>query len=80
MTEKVLTINPSKDEIPVAIFVQTASKFSSSIKVNIDNKVANAKSIMGMFSIGLASGVEVKISAEGEDSEQAVRELANLLA
>ena len=49
---------------PVAVFVQVASQFDSSIFVEYDNKKVNAKSIMGMMTLGLAAGEKVQVSAK----------------
>lgn len=65
---------------PVALFVQAASQFQSNIYVTIMNKKVNAKSIMGMMSLGVLEGEEVLISAEGEDEKEAVEKLEKYLA
>ena len=63
----------------VAMFIQTANKFSSRISLIKDNKVANAKSIMGVISLGVVDGEHISLSAEGDDAESAVAELASFL-
>lgn len=65
---------------PVALFVQVASKFESSIYVEYDNKKVNAKSIMGMMSLGLATGEEVKVIAEGNDESTAIEDIEKYLS
>ena len=65
---------------PVALFVQVASKFESSIYVEYDNKKVNAKSIMGMMSLGLATGEEVKVIAEGNDEAFAIEDIEKYLS
>ena len=57
---------------PVAMFVQTASQYDSSIYVEHENKRVNAKSIMGMMSLGLAEGEKITIIANGPDEDAAV--------
>lgn len=57
---------------PVAMFVQVASQFESSIYVEHNNKRVNAKSIMGMMTLGLPAGEELIVSAEGTDEEDAI--------
>lgn len=79
MIEKTIAVGTSLEARPAAIFVQTASKFSSHIQINIDNKTVNAKSIMGMISLGILDGQTIKIIADGQDEEQAVSELSNFL-
>lgn len=60
---------------PVAVFVQVASKFESTIYVESGNKKVNAKSIMGMMTLGLASGESVLVTAEGVDENDAVESI-----
>ena len=62
---------------PVAMLVQVASQFESTIYLGSDNKKVNAKSIMGMMSMGLESGVTV--TAEGADEETAVAQIEKFL-
>lgn len=57
---------------PIAMFVQVASQYESSIYVEHNNKRVNAKSIMGMMTLGLPAGEEVVVSAEGNDEESAI--------
>lgn len=64
---------------PVAVFVQVASQYESSIYVEHNNKRVNAKSIMGMMTLGLPSGEEVTISADGADEEEAVKGIEKFL-
>ena len=68
------------DARAAAYFVQTASKFTSKIQVTIENRRINAKSIMGTISLGIMEGQMATISAEGSDEEEAVNELASVLA
>ncbi len=64
---------------PAAIFVQTAGKFTSNIWLGKGDKKVNAKSIMGLMSLAISCGTIVTIGAEGEDEENAVRELIELV-
>jgi len=64
---------------PAALFVAAASRFSSQILVEVGNKKINAKSIMGVLSLGVSEGDEVHIFASGEDEEQAVETLGAML-
>lgn len=57
---------------PVAMFVQVASQYDSSIYVEHENKRVNAKSIMGMMTLGLAAGEDVVVSADGTDENDAI--------
>lgn len=74
MISKSMTINIQKglEARPVALLVQAASQYESSIYVEIQEKKVNAKSIMGMMSLGLAEGEQITIIANGPDEEEAV--------
>ncbi len=65
---------------PAAVFVQTASKFKSNVCVMYNEKKVNAKSIMGMMSLGLAQGEKITVSADGPDEENAVDEIEKYLS
>ena len=65
---------------PVAMLVQVASQFESTVYINADDRKVNAKSIMGMMSLGLASGEEVVVVAEGNDEGAAVEEIEKFLS
>ena len=82
MTTKKMTINiPSGLEArPVAFLVQVASKFESSIYIECENKKVNAKSIMGMMSLALASGEDVVVTANGSEEEAAVENIEKYLS
>ena len=60
---------------PVAMLVQVASQFESTVYINSEDRKVNAKSIMGMMSLGLASGEEVTVVADGNDEDTAVVEI-----
>ena len=64
---------------PVAVFVQIASQYESSIYVEHNNKRVNAKSIMWMMTLGLPSGEEVTVSADGTDEEEALKGIEEFL-
>ncbi|MBQ2239095.1 MAG: HPr family phosphocarrier protein [Lachnospiraceae bacterium] len=82
MITKKMTINiPSGLEArPVALFVQVASRYESSIFVEIKDKKINAKSIMGMMSLGLSAGEEVVVSADGQDENDAILNIEKYLS
>ncbi len=65
---------------PVAMLVQVASQYDSNIYVEIESKRVNAKSIMGMMTIGLEAGEHITVTAEGTDEEQAVTEIEKYLS
>jgi len=64
---------------PAALFVQIANKFNCDITVSKGKQKVNGKSIMGIMMLEAGSGAKVTLAANGEDAEQAMRELENLL-
>ena len=60
-------------------FVQKANEFSSSIWLESDNRKMNAKSLLGIMSMGIITGTTVTLSAMGPDAEAAVNALDTLL-
>ena len=60
-------------------FVQKANEFNSSIWLESDNRKMNAKSLLGIMSLGIVTGATVTISASGPDAEEAVNALEILL-
>jgi phosphotransferase system HPr (HPr) family protein len=82
MTKKPITIKiPSGLEArPVALLVQVASQYESEIYVEYGDKKVNAKSIMGMMTLGLAAGESVVVLAEGNDEEEAVLNIEKYLS
>jgi len=79
MVERNVRILASLEARPAALLVQTASQFTSSIYLSVDNKTVNAKSIMGLISLGVLDGQDVTIIAEGPDEEQAADKLEMFL-
>lgn len=64
---------------PAAIFVQTARKFKSTIRVRLGDKVVDAKNILKILSLGADYGAIITIEAEGEDAEDAIKTLKELI-
>ena len=60
-------------------FVQKANEFESSIWLESDNRKMNAKSLLGIMSMGIVTGATVVLSASGSDEENAVAALETLL-
>ena len=75
-----IQISTGLEARPVAVFVQVASLFESSIYVEVGNKKVNAKSIMGMMTLGLDMGEEVTVSAPGADEVAAIAEIEKYLS
>ena len=65
---------------PIALLVQNANQFASSIYLVIEEKRINAKSIMGVMSLALMNGTEVVIDAEGPDEAEAIASLEAFFA
>lgn len=65
---------------PVAVLVQVASQHESTVYIESNGKKVNAKSIMGMMTLGLASGEEVVVIADGKDEEEAVANIEKFLS
>ena len=74
MVRRTVTIQSELDagQRPVAHLVQEASQYSSMVRIEMDDKLINVKSIMGMMSLGLVKGTTFTVVAEGEDEEKAV--------
>lgn len=64
---------------PVAMLVQVASQHDSTIYIQSAGKKVNAKSIMGMMSLGLINGESVDVIADGTDEEAAIVSIENFL-
>ena len=81
MPEIILTIQHAAGlhARPAALFVQTANKYKSIIKVQHGEREANAKSIMGILTLGASQGAVVTVRAEGEDAAQALDGLRELV-
>ncbi len=64
---------------PASEFVKKASTFKSSIFIEFKDRSINAKSIVGILSAGIGYGSQLVLTAEGEDEEEALRVLAQLV-
>ena len=64
---------------PASMFVQTAAKYSSDIEVTHGETTANAKSILGILTLGAHQGALIPIRAEGEDADEALKTLELLV-
>ena len=63
---------------PATFFIQKANEFKSSIWVEKEERRVNAKSLLGVLSLGIMGGTKIRIIA-GPDEEQAVEELVKLV-
>ena len=57
---------------PVAMLVQVASQYDSTVYLETEGRKVNAKSIMGMMSLASSLGTEIRIITDGSDEEQAM--------
>ena len=64
---------------PATLLVQAASKFNADIQLEYKGKTVNLKSIMGVMSLGISHGGEIKISADGNDEQEAIASLEETL-
>lgn len=64
---------------PVALLVQVASQYESNVYVECEEKRINAKSIMGMMSLGLPAGEEINVIIDGSDEEAAMESIEKYL-
>ncbi len=64
---------------PASQFVQKAGKFKAEIEIVFEEREVNAKSIMGVMSLGIGKDNEIKLRAEGEDADQAVEALVKFI-
>ncbi len=64
---------------PAALFVRTCSKYRCDIFVEKDGKKVNAKSIMGIMSLGVYPDEEIKIIVDGIDEEAAMKDIMDLI-
>lgn len=65
---------------PVALLVQVASQYDSSVYLETGDKRVNAKSIMGMMSLGLDIGEKVNVVVDGADEKAALEGIENYLS
>ncbi len=77
MTKREITVrlDGGLETRPVALLVQMASQFQSEVYVESENRRVNAKSIMGMMTLGLDAGTEVTVSTDGSDETEAMERI-----
>ena len=79
MTKKTIEIKIDLEARQVALFVQMANQFSSKVYMQLKNLKVNAKSIMGMMSVGAIVGDQLELSADGADEAEAIPALESFL-
>jgi len=65
---------------PATFFIQKANEFKSSIWVEMEDRRVNAKSLLGILSLGIVKGNTITIIADGSDEEAAIDGLINLIS
>ena len=65
---------------PATFFIQKSNEFKSSIWIEKDERKVNAKSLLGVLSLGITKGTEIKIITDGVDEEEALDALEALIA
>lgn len=81
MKKKIITVElpDGLEARPAAMLVQVASQYDSRIYLESGSKRVNAKSIMGMMTLGLIVGQSITVEADGADEDQAVSEIEKYL-
>ncbi|MBM7693158.1 phosphocarrier protein [Peribacillus deserti] len=81
MAEKTFTVTADTGihARPATLLVQAAGKFDSEINLEYKGRKVNLKSIMGVMSLGIGQGAEIKITAEGSDEQDALNTLEETL-
>ncbi|WP_369297482.1 HPr family phosphocarrier protein [uncultured Neglectibacter sp.] len=64
---------------PATFFIQKANEFKSSIWVEKEERRVNAKSLLGVLSLGIVGGVTIRVIADGPDEQEAVDSLVDLV-
>lgn len=81
MIRKNIDVSAEKEGArPIAMLVQVASQYKSKINICQGNKTVNAKSIMGMMTLGMVSGQPLEVLVDGEDEETAMTSIEEYLA
>ncbi len=65
---------------PATFFIQKANEFKSSIWIEKEDRKVNAKSLLGVLSLGIVKGTSVNLVADGSDEKEALTTLAALIA
>lgn len=76
----VIKIPTGLEARPIAVLVQVASQYESNIYFECEDKKVNAKSIMGMMSLGLPAGEELNVVIDGSDETTAMESIEKYLA
>jgi len=64
---------------PATLLVNKAGQFESEVEMSYNDKTVNLKSIMGVMSLGIPKGAEIKITADGSDEEEAIKGIEEVI-
>lgn len=64
---------------PATFFIQKANEYKSSIWIEKDDRRVNAKSLLGVLSLGVTGGTTIKLIADGPDAEEAIEALVDMV-
>ena len=64
---------------PATYFIQKANSYKSSLWVECGDRRANAKSLLGILSLGITKGTRIRVIADGQDEADAIEGLSNLV-
>ena len=81
MTRKTVEVSlqDGLDTSPIAMLVQMASQFESTVYIEYDEKHVNAKSIMGMMTLALKNGDNIEVVTDGKDENDAAERIGQYL-
>ena len=80
MKEAVIRYEVGLHARPATFFIQKANEFKSSIWIEKDERRVNAKSLLGVLSMGIMDGSAISLIADGEDEAEAVEALNQLVS
>lgn len=81
MVERIFTVTAESGihARPATVLVQSASKYDADVKLEYNGKIVNLKSIMGVMSLGIPQGSQIRIIASGTDADIAVAGIEEIL-
>ena len=80
ISKKVTVTNPvGLHARPATFFIKKANEYRSSVWIENDSRRVNAKSLLGILSLGIVSGTEISLVADGPDEDDAIKGLEELL-
>lgn len=81
MIEKELLVNNPTgiNARPATLIVKTASSFKSNVELEFNGKRANVKSLLNVLSLGIVKGSKIKLLVSGEDENQAIEKITNII-